>query len=349
MVLDELRSPYLFCTPGTFPQYHTLFHHIHNTTKILSLNDWKSIRTVCWKWKILAGEKPYFFIYWIGKSADAPVPKGASSVFMFNFLSPALALERIAHLGETLTTLVYHHYFGSNDGFINELMDNSSTLLNLKCLALSSTNTRKSFWKTLQEDFPNLVSLTILSKPNRGRGRYVLRRLEILDIHDWEGFQLVCPSLKHLAIKPGNSVEVYKFVVEHGHQLESFIAPEWPPRFRVVPADFWSTTFPNIITLGRPATGRPINCPSDHPLRHFLLTSVHQGTLLEHMLSEIDSFPQIRSVHIQTKDLLVDVVNEFRRRCEEKGIQIVEIVNGEIECVPLSRLKAALWWLPLHW
>ncbi|KAG8798839.1 hypothetical protein FRC17_007307, partial [Serendipita sp. 399] len=247
------RQPYLYCTPETFPQYHVLFRNVDNVNKILASNDWKSIRAVCHKWKALAGAKPYFFI---GKPAwsGAPppeIPLGISSVFVDSRANAIIALESIAHLGATLTTLAFGHSYGSDHEFINKFLDNSSSFPNLQCLSLHSTNTRKSFWKTMQTDFPKLVSLTVRSKAHGVPGRYILRNLEILEIDDWQGFQLVCPSLKHLSIRFNNSFTVHEFLVDHGHQLESFIVDPYPPTMITNPKDFWFTTFPHVVTFGK--------------------------------------------------------------------------------------------------
>ncbi|KAG8831035.1 hypothetical protein FRC17_003811 [Serendipita sp. 399] len=209
-----------------------------------------------------------------------------SNVVMYNPLYGADAFEHIAHLGSTLTTLTYCPYDAE---FLDKLLDNSSTFPNLRCLCLSSANGRWTFWETIQNEFPNLVSLTVHAKARGAPGRYVLRSLEILDVDSWEGFQLVCPSLKHFALGYSNSIAVREFVIEHGHQLESFISPTWLPRSSPTPEDFWSSICPNLVTFGK------------------------------------------NTVHIRARNPSADDVKELKRKCQKKGIRLVEIVTGEVE------------------
>ncbi|KAG8821848.1 hypothetical protein FRC17_009716, partial [Serendipita sp. 399] len=252
-----------------------------------------------------------------------------SSVIIYGSLNGAAALEHIAHLGGALTTLTYCPYDHNDDAFATAFVENAWNFPNLKCLRLSLVSATWPFWETIQNEFPNLVSLTlnVYYRVRGAPGRYVLRNLETLDIPNWEGFQLVCPSLKHLALGYSTSDAVCEFVIEHGHQLESLLLPVWPKSI-AFPEDFWETICPNIVTFGKDINMTTPSCPPDHPLRHLLLLSEERLTP-EIFMAKIGSFPQIQSFHIREEDLIVGTIDQLKRRCQRKGIRLVEIVSGE--------------------
>ncbi|KAG8864177.1 hypothetical protein FRC20_010327 [Serendipita sp. 405] len=61
-IIDEIRHPYRYCRPATFPQYHARFSLADKLENDTTLEDWKSIRSVCWAWKQFAGPQPYLHL-----------------------------------------------------------------------------------------------------------------------------------------------------------------------------------------------------------------------------------------------------------------------------------------------
>ncbi|KAG8849357.1 hypothetical protein FRB91_010025 [Serendipita sp. 411] len=335
LVLVGVRHPFLFCEPETFPQYQTILWNVDTSNKIPFLEDWKRVRAVCEEWKQLAGVKPYVFLKGLGPD----IPNATSSVFIHCLENPALSMERITHLKENLTTLALGFSTPAGNDATDILLDNPSMFPNLKCLSVGSSRTKRPFWKVIEDKFPNLISLTVRLDVYGEPGRYVLKKLEILSIFSLEGFQLVCPSLKHLHLYAASSVAVHEFIMEHGHQLESFIGPI--PRLIETRQDVWSSTFPNIVAFGcrmRMGPRRAVP-PPYHPLRHLRLTSDHNSLRPEQVIAEIDAygFPGLESVQLNLDDLRRGTANDLRTRCRKRGIRLVEIVDGRTAAVSPPR------------
>ncbi|KAG8819749.1 hypothetical protein FRC19_009571, partial [Serendipita sp. 401] len=331
LIVIPLRHPYLYCEPETFSQYATLLWKVDSPDKLPFLDDWKRVRAVCKVWKHLAGVKPCCFLK-EEPCHDAPepdVPKATSSVFIYSRANGPLAMKRIAHLKENLTTLA----LGLSTQWIADtldiLLDNPSMFPNLRCLSLWSNRTTRPFWKVIQDEFPNLVSLTVRYDVDGEPGVYVLRNLEILSIYMLDGFQLECPSLKHLHISYTTSVVAHQFIMEHGRQLESFIG-ELPGSIET--KDLWSSIFPNVVTFG--CWMHIVHCrvfpPSDHPFRHLRLRADYNSLAPEQVLTEIDAyrFSGLESVQVKMSDMRQGTVNELRAGCRERGIRLTEIDDG---------------------
>ncbi|KAG8847360.1 hypothetical protein FRB91_011860 [Serendipita sp. 411] len=157
LVLVGVRHPFLFCEPETFPQYQVLLWNVDTSNKIPFLEDWKRVRAVCEEWKRLAGVKPYVFLKGLGPD----IPNATSSVFIHCLENPRLSMERITHLKENLTTLALGFSTPAGNDATDILLDNPSMFPNLKCLSVGSSRTKRSFWKVIQDKFPNLISLTL--------------------------------------------------------------------------------------------------------------------------------------------------------------------------------------------
>ncbi|KAG8847934.1 hypothetical protein FRB91_011293 [Serendipita sp. 411] len=326
LIVIPLRHPYLYCEPETFPQYQTVLWNVDTSNKIPLLEDWKRVRVVCKEWKQLAGVKPCVFLKEIGPN----IHEATSSVFIHGMGSPGLSMERIAHLRENLTTLALGFNTSADTNATDIVLENPSVFPNLRCLSVGSTRTKRPFWKVIQDEFPNLVSLTIRLNVYGEPGRYVLKKIEILSLLLLDGFQLVCPSLKHLHFYSANSVAAHQFITAHGYLLRSFIV-SFPGSIETQ-EDVWSSTFPNLVTFGCRMGKRSHRAvpPSDHPLRHLRLTSDHDSLRPEQVMDEIDAygFPGLVSVQIRMNDMRQGTANDLKTQCRERGIRLVEIVDG---------------------
>ncbi|KAG9053041.1 hypothetical protein FS842_008763 [Serendipita sp. 407] len=355
LIVIPLRHPYLYCEPETFPQYKELLWNINTSNKIPFLEDWKRVRAVCKEWKHLAGVKPHVFLKGLGPD----IHEATSSAFIHCLENPGLSMERIAHLRENLTTLALGSNTSAGTTATDILLENPSMFPNLRCLAVVSTRTKRPFWKVIQDEFPNLVSLTVRLNVYGDSGRYVLKKIEILSLLNLSGFQLVCPSLKHLHFHSISLVGTQQFITAHGHLLESFIVSFLGPMRRQ--EDVWSSIFPNLITFGCWMGQGPHRAvpPSDHPLRHLRLTSDHDSLRPEHVMAEIDAygFPGLESVQINMNDMRRGTANDLRVQCRKRGIHLVEVVDGTtVEVSPPRPIMASIgmvvfrcnlpyWWL----
>ncbi|KAG8828323.1 hypothetical protein FRC18_009777 [Serendipita sp. 400] len=358
LFLVGVRHSYLSCEPKTFPQYKELLWNVDTSDKIPILEDWKRVRTVCKEWKQRAGVKPFFFLKgtWPNFSGlDIPISTSILSIHCME--DPRLSMGRIAHLRENLTTLALGFTTSAGTVATDILLENPSMFPNLRCLSVGSTRTKRSFWKVIQDEFPNLVSLTVRLNVYGEPGRYVLKKLEILSLLSLDGLQLVCPSLKHLHFGSTTSASVREFIVGHGHQLESFIGSIWPFLIRKEPV--WSSIFLNLVMAGcSMRLGPRAVPPPDHPLRHLRLTAGHNGWKPEEVMAEIDAyaFPEIESVHINMNEMKYGTANELRSQCRKRGIRLVKIVDGKPAVIPPPRpmknyIKTAfrLCTLPCRW
>ncbi|KAG8814677.1 hypothetical protein FRC19_001585, partial [Serendipita sp. 401] len=52
-IVDEVRRPYLYCLPGTYPHYQSRLFNIENRTADYVTETWKNARAVCRAWKVL--------------------------------------------------------------------------------------------------------------------------------------------------------------------------------------------------------------------------------------------------------------------------------------------------------
>ncbi|KAG8846771.1 hypothetical protein FRB91_000479, partial [Serendipita sp. 411] len=247
---------------------------------------------------------------------------------------------RIAHLRENLTTLALWRNTIPNVDAVDILLGDPSMFPNLRCLSVHSSRTKHPFWKVIQDRFPNLVSLFVRLDAYGAPGRYILKNIEILGIYTLAGFQLECPSLKHFHVSLAKSTAVRDFIMEHGHQLRSFVGVT--PASIKAKTDVWHSTFPNLITYGcRIGTGLRSDPPPDHPLRHLRFFANHNSLTPGQVMSEIDAypFPGLESVHTVMNDLRHGTVNELRARCQKRGIRLEAVVDGTSVVVQPPRLK----------
>ncbi|KAG8827171.1 hypothetical protein FRC18_009923 [Serendipita sp. 400] len=331
MIIDfivvPLRHPYLYCKPETFPQYDDLLWNVNTSDKIPFMEDWKRIRAVCKGWKYLAGPNPWFFFKerpW----ADYPeIPQSTSIVFISSGVNEHLSMERIAHLKGNLTTLALgSHTYDTNA--LDILFENPSTFPNLQCLSVYSTQTIRPFWQVLQDEFPNLISLTVRSYSRGTSVVCVLKKLEILSICSFGGFRLVCPSLKHLHIRSSRWYTESLLLKEHSQQLQSFMGLISPTLSRET--NILSSVFPNLVLSGCSMMSERGVPPPGHPLRHLRLFPNDNEWKPKDVMAEIDAvgLPELESVHINMNHLVHGTADDLRARCRKRGIRLVEIVDG---------------------
>ncbi|KAG8827168.1 hypothetical protein FRC18_009920 [Serendipita sp. 400] len=339
LIVVPLRHPYLYCEPETFPQYDELLMNVDTSDKIPFLEDWKRVRAVCNEWMHLAGVNPCFFFKG-GPGASPPFPtvhQSTSTVFIYSKANTRLAMERIAHLKENLTTLA----LGLNPWNTNPvdiLLENPSIFPNLRCLSIYSSRSKRPFWQVIQDEFPDLISLTIHHDTYEQPGRYVLKSLEILSISRIDRVQLVCPSLKHLRLRSTtNPAAELEFIKEHGHQLQSFIGSLWTLLNVRKEEDIWSLIFPNLVMSGCSMRyERRAVPPPGHPLRHLRFFAGHDKWTPDNVMVELDAYgsPGIESVHINMTEMRHGTADDLRAQCRKRGIRLVEIVDGKPVVVP---------------
>ncbi|KAG8754671.1 hypothetical protein FRC14_004846, partial [Serendipita sp. 396] len=107
LIVIPLRHPYLYCEPETFPQYDNLLSTIALSDQFPFLDDWKRVSAVCKEWKHLAGVKPCLFLReeHCPGVPESDIHRATPSVFIYGRVNECLAMKRIAHLKENLTTL----------------------------------------------------------------------------------------------------------------------------------------------------------------------------------------------------------------------------------------------------
>ncbi|KAG8754672.1 hypothetical protein FRC14_004847 [Serendipita sp. 396] len=129
--------------------------------------------------------------------------------------------------------------------------------------------------------------------------------------------------------------------MKHGHQLESFIGSI--PTLINTEKDVWSSTFPNFITFGSQMGMGPCRVvpSSDDSLRHLRLAPDHNSLKTEQIIVEIDTygFPGLVSVQIRLNDMRQGTSNDLRTQYRERGIGLVEIVDGTMVAVRPPRPK----------
>ncbi|KAG8826667.1 hypothetical protein FRC17_008157 [Serendipita sp. 399] len=329
ILVDQIRRPYWYCNPETFPQYQARLSAESGPEDDPALEDWKTIRFVCKAWKWLAGPSPHMYI--TRSDFESPTKEsifgGASSVILHCNVDGQLLrdnLLRDPNLTFKLTTIIFsedRQWHG-----IDLLLDMPSAFPNLRALSLLSNASRRRFWRGLTKGYPLLVSLTIRFHVEDDMGSYIMNNLETLDMSTWDRFRLSCPSLKHLSIRHGYTSTMFEFLNKHGHQLESILIENGYP----LDDQFW-TMFPNIRTLGKSFYIKPISNPPPvtHPLRHLRLFSQRQKLRTDTILLEIGSLPAVTHVHIRPGDLSVgvleDTFEDVRARCQQKNVEVVKV------------------------
>ncbi|KAG8790604.1 hypothetical protein FRC16_000805 [Serendipita sp. 398] len=329
LLIDEIRHPYRYCTPTTFPQYQVRFNLADKLEKDPTLEDWKNIRSVCWAWRELAGPQPTLYLRHFQQDAlNEAAFKDISTILIHSQLEEDIILEALVQypaICRNLTTLV----FGENtyDLTLDILFDNSSSFPSLRCLSISNTVCNRRFWQAIQDEYPQLISLTLRQNLSDFAGTYALQNLEMLELQIWGDFQLSCPSLKHLAVNQGRTEKVVKFLMEHGDQLESLILGD-SITFAVVAhsENVWAMV-PNIRTLGRLAgVSFPVP-PAGHPLQHLRLSAYRRSLDIDYVLMELELWPGITHIYIQPASLRSGHMKSLRALCLERSVHVVEISN----------------------
>ncbi|KAG8815406.1 hypothetical protein FRC17_000727 [Serendipita sp. 399] len=324
-VIDEVRHPYRYCTPATFPQYRARFRLADKFDTNSALEDWKTVRSVCRTWRQLAGPRPHLSLRQYRTNMSKEEFSGGSSITIERSPPGELIMQNLvanpAH-SHGVTTLIFTH--ARHHLVLDTVLDNPSSFPNLRCLSLVSTRSRRPFWEAIQDGYPRLVSLTIKQYSGDYSGYYRLPNVEILDLDSWGEFRLSCPSLKHFAIRHRRNDLVTEFIMEHGHQLESIILDTYG-NLSVVgqPQKLWSL-FPNIQTLGIQAK-LSVSPPHGHPLRHLRLFPSFRSLEIEEVLTEVAKFPEITHVHIRPDELISGTMDELRARCLKRNVEVVEV------------------------
>ncbi|KAG8782879.1 hypothetical protein FRC15_006131 [Serendipita sp. 397] len=375
-VVDEIRHPYRYCTPATFPQYQARFFLAGRLEKDSTLDDWKSVRLVCRTWKELAGSQPHAKIRRQQLESTTGSLDEVSSIIV-NFTATTQAEMRNFLLppaiSSTLTTIIFGPDYTQYG--VDILLDNPSAFRTVRCLSLPSAGFRRQFWQELQDGYPQIVSLTIRNFVGNGRGRYTFENLEILDVNAWGIFRLSCPSLKHFSCRYDCSEPVAEFLREHGHQLESFF---WDS-YSVNPSEMWLKEghsvnnsemwirapwasgkhvwklFPNLQTLGLEVKMLFSSPPPEHPLRGLRILSHYHSVTMGSVLQTIQSFPGVTHIHVRPSDLHPDTMDDLRARCAERSVDVVDVVSAKMAPkppVPIFVMRAAVvftcpCWFPL--
>ncbi|KAG8831985.1 hypothetical protein FRC18_005676 [Serendipita sp. 400] len=344
-IIDEIRHPYRYCRPATFPQYHARFSLADKLENDTTLEDWKSIRSVCWAWKQFAGPQPYLHLRHFQQDApNEDTLKGISSILIGNQLEGYTVLNTLAQypaICRNLTTLV----FGEDNYYrtLDILFDNSSSFSSLRCLSINNTVCHRQFWQAIQDKYPRLISLTIHQYSGGLVGNYTLKYLEILALPMWGDFQLSCPSLRHLAVRHGRTEQVMEFLIEHGNQLESLILGGSILSAVASHSENAWTMLPNLRTLGRLAYIPFPVPPADHPLRHLRILAHRRSLDIEYVLKTLESHPGITHIHIQSKALKSGSMKAFRARCLEHNVMVIEV--SDQKPIPSTRSPFYEVWL----
>ncbi|KAG8819588.1 hypothetical protein FRC17_010385 [Serendipita sp. 399] len=342
LIVAEIRHPYRYVRSDTFPLFQIRHYYGDNLDKDTEPDDWKNIRTVCRTWRQLAGPQPHVLLRNTSSASKGVMPKGASSLFVDQDLDERTFVRRLIQSPTTcfnLTTLAFSYRTAPNSDATEVLLDNPSLFPNLQSLSLWSIRTKRPFWKILQDDFPQLIALSVRYYVGNCAGPHTLWRLEILDINAWRGVQLSCPSLKHLSIRSGLSDEAQQFVQEHSHQLESLLLDTYMHSLFMNNPRFW-TTFPNLVTLGKPSGMIPSLTISGHPFSHLRVFSWYTSLEVDQLVAEIDSCPNITHIHIPTDSLRNESIGQLRNRCKERNIEVVELPKMRV--IP-STPKSSAW------
>ncbi|KAG8846409.1 hypothetical protein FRB91_000855 [Serendipita sp. 411] len=324
LIMAEIRHPYLYCRPETFPFFLMRHYYTEDLEKDTILDDWNNIRAVCKTWKRLAGHRPHLRLNTIHASID-DLPEGVTSLFTGLYEDEPSFLRQLIQNPTTcsnLTTLALSHRFSPRNNATEILLDNARLFPSLRCLSLWSIRIKRPFWEVLQNEFPRLVALTIRHYSGDCTGSYTLWSLEILDINGWTGVRLTCPSIKHVCIRQNVSEEAEEFLREHSYQLESCLLDSYLRlKFTRPLSRFWSP-FPNLVALGKKPRDNPC---VEAAIRHLCIFKWHTPVEVDLLLSEIELYPSITHVHIQTECLTKNSLGRFRTRCRERNIEVVEL------------------------
>ncbi|KAG8791198.1 hypothetical protein FS842_011269 [Serendipita sp. 407] len=329
-IVDEVRRPYLYCLPGTYPHYQSRLFNIENRTADYVTETWKNARAVCRAWKVLVGPSPLPYTLSVGLSDPGRSLKDISTIFVKNMEEFAPLISRFVKGPSSITTLTLGGGLWSTPAAIDLLLDNYLVFPELACLSISrtSTNSNRPFWQRLQDGFPQLISLTIRQNSNDEFGTFLFPKLRFLDMHAWKNFQLQCPSLRHLSVQNDCPQNVDEFLSHHGHQLQSLFL-EWSDSqtFSSQPNLFWNTC-PNVTTFGTHCSLYGLRTPPDHPLRHLRLFT-NPYTKSDTILPALDVFPNITHLYITQQGLKDISVIELSFILSGRGVRLVEVAGAE--------------------
>ncbi|KAG8798096.1 hypothetical protein FRC17_007564, partial [Serendipita sp. 399] len=332
LVLHEIRHPYSYCTPETYPRYQLRFRYWIGSRWDSPLKDWKAIRLVCRTWRYLAGPQPHVNFSQVPPNFSLPdALKGVSSILLqldtgtAEIILPALLQH--PSISSNLTTIDLGSYaYWPNSPL---LLDNPKAFPNVRCLSLPGLVNVRSFWRALQDGYPQLVSLTIrYNIMPAGAGDYVFPNLEILNLYSWGYQRLSCPSLKHFAIRMW-STSIAEFVTKHGHQLQSFVLDQRITSSLIwsMPGDLLRTTLPNLQMFGGEISSTLPSPPPGHPLRHLRLFAQACSLDIHGVLKRLEPFPEITHLHIQFSEFGSSTINDLREHCIKRKIKLVDVLN----------------------
>ncbi|KAG8782880.1 hypothetical protein FRC20_011071 [Serendipita sp. 405] len=346
-VLDEIRHPYRYCTPTTFPHYQARFSLIDKQDKDSTLDDWKSIRLVCRTWRGLARSEPHINLRPVPSDrTKAEVLNGASSVIIRTGNTPQTKLRTLLlHTARSsnLTTVAFSSDCHQDGAAI--LLNNPSEFPNVRCLSLLSTSGIRPFWQALQDGYPQLVSLAIRYYRGEEMGHYMFKYLESLDINLWTSFRLSCPSLKHFAFHYACTEPMVEFLKEHGHHLQSlFLNRQSLKALKTPEKDIWSW-FPNLQTLGRQIVTPFPPPPPGHPLQNLRVLSYYRSLATGSVLEALRTLPGVKCVYICPTDLDTESTDDLRVQCTERNVEVVDVIGyGKISILPLPSSRS---WMSL--
>ncbi|KAG8844765.1 hypothetical protein FRB91_002337 [Serendipita sp. 411] len=340
-ILDEIRHPYLYCTPASFPQLQARLYYADMLEEDSKIDDSKRIRSVCRMWWELAGPRPHRRLSHLPSfnSKERSMLKGTSSILFCTPFDEKTLFGRIAHdstFSRNLTTII----FGEDHPYewVDLLFAEPLSFPNLRCLSLLSVRSSLPFWEIIQTGFPQLTVLTLRSIVPDQPKRYTLKNLEVLDVATMKHLRLSCPSLKHLSIRHGDTSAITDFLVEHSQQLESLSLQGTALSTLIAQTDSLWSIFPNIRMLGKQATISLPTPPLGHPLRHLRLFSRCGSLDAETIISELNSFPNVTHLHIQSDDLESGTMARLRAQCHDRAVGVVNVPC--MRPVPTSRVAS---------
>ncbi|KAG8826491.1 hypothetical protein FRC18_010060 [Serendipita sp. 400] len=337
-ILDEIRHPYLYCTPESFPQLQARLYYADMVEEDSKIDDWKKIRSVCRMWRELAGPRPHCRLSHLS-SIDSNMLRGTSSILFNKDLHETGLFERIAHdstFSRNLTTIIFGDEHPCE--WVDLLFSDPSAFPNLRCLSLLSARSNLPFWEVIQIGFPQLTALTIrYFAPDQPR-HYTLKNLEFLDVATMKPLRLSCPSLKHLSIRHGGTSAIMDFLTEHGPQLESISLQGAVLSTLMAQTDRLWSVFPNVKMFGKQATVTLPIPPLGHPLRHLRLFSRRNSLDADTIISGLNSFPEVSYLHVQSDDLDSITMRGLREQCLRRGVEVVKVLG--MRSLPTSRVTS---------
>ncbi|KAG8825056.1 hypothetical protein FRC19_000493 [Serendipita sp. 401] len=349
LALQEVRSPYDFCSYKTFSQLQNNLRNPDCCHVSSSIEVWKTIRLVCRTWKRLAGPQAYRVIDnpatpLKGRVKEVIVRGGIDQVAtMLNLVNHQ---KRFTHL----TTLVLCDGNAGRtriDAAIQILLDQAALFKGLRCLSVAPREPLFGFWKKLQVAFPDLIALSVAHAIEQPM-ILSMERLEVLDFKPWDArrnhldLKLSLPSLRHLSLRGTFHFAMKDFLIEHGHQLESclFEEPPWSVR------DFEETMFwsiaPNLQLFGLSRNTQALlkGPPRDYPLRHVRISG--SGLDVRRVYKLVEHFSQISQVFLTTSNSQSIEEAKMIQSLKEMGLVVTEIVeSGFSPTLSISKEKAA--------